>query len=124
MADQILKGDYVDMDAHVIASMAYRGLGDTSNADFHKTVYLGLVNSITMSGDGNTAKTAYVVISTSEEYVILRAFGLIPGGQALVTEDGHTFDVLTATDQKTKATVKMYFNIDIVWKAENDIFKK
>ncbi len=122
-AQKILDDCYVDMDAHVVASLAYRGLNDSTNADFHKAVYLGLVNSIISSGDGKTAKTAYVVISTHEEYVVLRALGLSPGSQSLVHQDGHSFDVLLATDGKTGSSVTIYFNIDISWKAETDMFK-
>ena len=121
--DAMLKDDYVDMDAHVAASLAYRGMGDNEKSEFHKKVYLGLVNSIIASGDGKTPGTAYIVISTHEEYITLRALGLGSGGQALQHLDGHTFDVLTATNAKTNETLKVYFNIDISWKAETDIFK-
>ena len=112
------------MDAHVAASLAYKGLGDTAKSDFHKTVYLGLVNSIISSGDGKTPETAYVVISTHEEYITLRALGLSPRGQSLNHINGHAFDIQTITDPQTKADTKVYFNIDIVWKAENDLFKE
>ena len=122
-AEELLKDDYVDMDAHVGASLAYRGLGENDKADIHKNIYLGLVNSIIKSGDGKTASTAYVVISTHEEYITLRALGLASGDQSLQHLDGHTFDVLTATDPKTKESLKVFFNIDISWKAETEIFK-
>lgn len=121
--DAMLKDDYVDMDAHVAASLAYGGMGDNAKADFHKKVYLGLVNSIITSGDGKTPETGYVVISTHEEYVTLRALGLGAGSQALQHLGDHTFDVLTATNPKTNDTLKIYFNIDISWKAETDMFK-
>jgi Domain of unknown function (DUF4919) len=122
-ADEGLKESYVDMDAHVAASVAYRGLGDTAKADFHKAVYLGLVNSIISSGDGKTPETAYVVISTKEEYITLRALGLPPMGQSLNHINGHSYDIQKSVDPKTKAEMKIYFNIDIVWKAANEIFK-
>ena len=122
--EEILKDDYVDMDAHITASLSYRGLGDNNKADFHKSVYIGLVNSILSSGDGKTANTAFVVITTHEEYIVLRALGLYPGSQSLMHIEGHTFDVLTATDPKTKESVKIFFNIDIPWKAETEMFKE
>lgn len=122
-AQKILDECYVDMDAHVVASLANRGLNDAAKADFHKSVYLGLVNSILNSGDGKTAKTAYVVISTHEEYVALRALGLSPASQSLVHQDEHSFDVFQAANQETGAKITVYFNIDISWKAETDMFK-
>jgi hypothetical protein len=121
-AEEQLKDDYTDMEAHIVASIANKELGNSAKADFHRELYLGLVNSIISGGDGKTAKTAYVVITTNEEYVVLRALGLAPGSQSLVKEEGHTFDVFAAIDQKTKAESKVYFNIDIPWKAENDMF--
>jgi Domain of unknown function (DUF4919) len=112
------------MDAQIAASLAYAGSGDTAKGDFHKAVYLGLVNSILDSGDGKTPDTAYVVISTHEEYVTLRALGLQPAGQALSNAGVHAFDIMTATDPKTKTQQKIYFNIDISWKAETEMFKR
>lgn len=50
--DGMLKDDYVDMDAHVAASLAYRGMGDNEKSEFHEKVYLGLVNSVIANGDG------------------------------------------------------------------------
>lgn len=122
-AEKMLEEDYVDMEAHIAASLGYEGLGNTAKADFHKKVYLGLVNSILSSGDGKSAGTAYVVISTNEEYVVLRALRLTFGSQSLQHLDGHTFDVMNAADPKTKKSSNVFFNIDIVWKAENDLFK-
>ena len=122
-AEKLLDSCYVDMDAHVGASMAYRGLGDETKADLHKKIYLGLINSILTNGDGKSAATAYVVITLHEEYIVLRALDLMPGSQSLVHQDGHSFDVLSATDRKSNSPIKLYFNIDIPWKAETDMFK-
>jgi hypothetical protein len=123
-ADKILKNNYVDMEAHITEAIAYRELGDTAKADLHKAIGNGLVNSVLNSGDGKSAKTAYVVISTGEEYTILRALGLRPASQSLDHIDGHTFDVMTGTNPKTNETVKIFFNIDIVWAAETKLFGK
>jgi hypothetical protein len=122
-AEKALNDDYIDMDAHVAALLAYKGLGDASKESFHKAIYLGLVNSILNSGDGKTPETAYIVISTHEEYVALRALGLQPAGQSLQHLGQHTFDVMQAVDKASKAETKVYFNIDISWKAETDMFK-
>lgn len=66
-------------------------------------------------GDGKSAKTAWVVINTHEEYSMLRAFGLRPAGQALIHQDGHSYDQMKATEQDgTEQT--FYFNVDIPMK--------
>lgn len=122
-AEKALEDSYVDMDAHVAASMGYKGLDDQAKSDLHKKIYLGLINSILNSGDGKSDATAYVVIDTHEEYIVLRALGLGLGSQSLQHKGEHSFDVMDITDPKTKQSVKIYFNIDIAWKAETDMFK-
>jgi|SRR3982750_2407100 hypothetical protein len=121
-ADEILKSTYVNADAHAVESLAYRELGNAQKADFHKAVYLGLLNSIISGADGKTAQTAYVVISTDEEYSVMRALGYSVSSQSLSNQGGHTFDILTGTDPKANSPVKIFFNIDIVWKAETEMF--
>jgi len=112
LADDVHKTNFVDLNSHIMASMAYQGLQDPKKAKFHEAVYLGLVNSILKDADGNGPKTAYVVISIAEEYVLLNALELKRGAQTTESADGHNFHVLTATDKASNETVKVYFNVD------------
>lgn len=112
IAEGIHKNNFVDMNSHIMAAMAYQGMSDAKKAKFHESVYLGLVNSVLKDSDGNTPKTAYHVISVAEEYVLLNALELKRGTQAVETVDGSTYHVLTATDPATNQPVKLYFNID------------
>jgi Domain of unknown function (DUF4919) len=120
-AEQILKTTYVNPFAHMTKAIAHRELGETDKFEFHKAIYLGLINSILNRADGKTPSTAYVVISTEEEYAVMQALGYGVGGQSLQHTDGHTFDVLHGTD-KSGNKVDVYFNIDIVWAMENRMF--
>jgi hypothetical protein len=115
-AEVVLAEEYVDMDGHFVEYIAYRELHEAEKSNFHQSVFRSLLQSITDSGDGKSAQTAYVVISTHEEYVVLNALGLKPGQQSLHHEDGHNYDVLKATDPKSNATVTLYFNVDIPFK--------
>jgi len=112
-ADVVVANEFVNLDAHFVEYRARAELHDDSLSEFHHAVFAGLVKSITDSGDGKTAKTAYVVISTHEEYVVLSIRGLRPGKQSLLHHDGHSYDLLEAKDSKTNETVKVYFNVDI-----------
>jgi len=56
--------------------------------------------------------TAFVVISTDEEYALFSALGLRVTAQALINEKGHNYDKMTAVDPKTNETLIYYFNID------------
>jgi hypothetical protein len=123
IAEEVLKTNYVEMNAHFVAFVSHRELGDAKKSEYHKAVFSGLINSILNGVDGKTAKTAYVVICVPEEYVVLNYLGHRRGDQALVNEDGHKFDVLTVTSEKNE-TLKLYFNIDIVWKGYEKMFSK
>ena len=83
-----------------------------AEAEFHRYIVHGLINAIFQSGDCKTRETACEVLSTHEEYVVLRVRGLRPGSQSLVRSGKHSYDVLDAVDQETQQKVTLYFSID------------
>lgn len=111
-ANEILDSNYLDLMGHFGAFVSNRELGNAEKAAYHRYVFDGLMNSIKNSGDGKTQDTAFVVISTDEEYVLLNFLGLRVQSQALLKEKGHSFDKMTSLDPETKETVVYYFNID------------
>ena len=115
-AEKVVAQVFVDMDGHYVQAASYRELQDPEKAEFHRKAFLGLLDSIRNSGDGKSLKTAYVVIDTHEEYVILNVMGLRPQEQSLIHDNGHSYDLLNALDPKTKQTVALYFNVDIPFK--------
>ena len=112
-AEVVLVSDYVDLDAHFAEYIAYRELHRDAEAKFHKDVFEGLLRSITSSGDGKSDQTAFVVISTHEEYTLLRVAGLVLDKQSLRHVNHHAYDVIEATDQKSNQKVVLYFNVDV-----------
>jgi hypothetical protein len=123
-AEKIIQDKYVDINAHLVASAANKEQGDAEKEKFHKYVAGGLINSILNSGDGKKPETAFTVISTDEEYVILRYYGLMPERQALLEEKGHYYDRLDGVNPKTNEKVSLYFNIDRPYGALLKIFKQ
>lgn len=111
-AGKILAKNFVDLNAHFVSYVANRELGRSEKATFHKFMFDGLMKSITGHGDGKTAETAFVVISTDEEYVLFNFLGLRPAGQSLINQNGHSYDRMTANDPKTNESVVYFFNID------------
>ncbi|MFS8084231.1 MAG: DUF4919 domain-containing protein [Acidobacteriota bacterium] len=111
-AEKMLAKNFVDLNAHFGAYVGNRELGHADKATFHKFIFDGLIKSITASGDGQSPDTAFVVIATDEEYVLFNYLGLRPGGQSLITQNGHSFDRMTASNPKTNETVVYFFNID------------
>jgi hypothetical protein len=115
-ADTVLANEFVNLDAHYVESVAYGKLQDAEKADFHRRIFAGLFKSIIGSGDGKSPATAYVVISTNEEYIVLKVMGLTPGTQSLIHDGGHSYDRMEVKDRKTNETVTLYFNVDIPFK--------
>lgn len=113
MADAMLASIYVSADAHVAKSTCYRSAGDNVKADFHKAIYLGLINSVLAKGDGNSTETAFTVVTIEEEYAVLKALGYTAWAQTFVRQGEHTFDVVSGTDDRSKSSAKFYFNVDI-----------
>lgn len=111
-SEKALETNYLDMNAHFVAFAAQKELGKTDKSDYHKFVFQGLIKSISDSGDGKSPATAFVVISTDEEYVWLNYMGLTVKSQALVEEKGHRYDMMTSINPKTGQTVVYYFNVD------------
>ncbi len=117
-AEAVLKSDYVNIDAHFVAFVANREMGATDKAEFHRTVFRGLIDSIMNSGDGKSPEKAWVVITVHEEYVILNVLGFMrfPMNQSLMHKDGHSYDVMTAKKADDGTEQTFYFNVDIPFK--------
>jgi hypothetical protein len=111
-AGKMLDANYVDITGHFGSYVAHRELDHTEQAEFHRFMTTHLLDSLKKSGDGKTTATAIPVISTDEEYVLFDFLGLRPQSQALVHQEGHSYDKMTALDPKTNQTVIYYFNID------------
>lgn len=102
--------NYVDIDAHMVAAFCEDAAGQAAAAQLDRDIGAGLVASI-QTGDGLSPAAAFTPIDVDEEYSLMRALGLHVIDQALVHQDGHAYDALTAIDDKgRKATY--YFLID------------
>lgn len=113
--DKIHEKNYVNIPSHLYYGYIYEQLGDTIKSKFHYNIYNGLLNSIYQSGDGILPETAYIVISTKEEYNFLNWFGLQFNSQSLIYEDDYSFDLMEVTDPETDETHEIYFNIELAY---------
>ena len=112
IAEQVLAKNFVEVNAHMAAQIAYQETGKAERAEFHKFMADGLLKSIRSFVDGKSTATAFEVISINEEYGLIRSLGLRPIGQAMLEEKGHRYDAMTVVDPKTNQESKLYFNID------------
>jgi hypothetical protein len=123
LSEKILKNKYVDINARLVASAAYKAKGDAEKEKLHSRIAEGLIQSILRSGDGKSEATAFTVIATDEEYVILRVYALMPGSQSLMGSNGHHYDKLEAINPKTGEKQTLYFNIDRPYGSLEKLFK-
>lgn len=80
-------------------------------------ITVGLMKSVTGGKDGQTAASAFNVITVGEEYALMMVMQYQVAGQALVNENGHAYDVLTASKAGGDPR-KFYFLIDSVMAGE------
>ena len=108
-AENILKEDYVDIDAHMVASTAYKEMENQEKADYHQAIFSMLFLSMLDGGNGNKLETAIEVISVDEEYSFLNLSGLEKRSRALLQANGHNYDRLTVVDPVSNKTSDIYF---------------
>ncbi len=61
----------VDAEVHYLCGHFLKKTGDIPGSMYHFHCFYGLMRSITSTGDGKSVKTAWKVISVSEEYALL-----------------------------------------------------
>jgi hypothetical protein len=120
-AKAVMDEDFVDPEAHLIASQAYAKSRFVGEAQREKAMAVGLLTSI-QTGDGRSAATAYSVISVKEEYVLMATSGRRVTRQSLTQQDGHSYDVLETVDS-AGAVATFYFQIDRVLAAESHVLR-
>ncbi|MFP4664364.1 MAG: DUF4919 domain-containing protein [Bacteroidales bacterium] len=97
---------------HFYAYAAWKESGNDKMAKLHSMIFNELMQSILKSGDGKSAKTAWVVINISEEYRVLEFLEMEMQSQSLVTENNRNYDRMEVIDENGEEDV-VYFNIDI-----------
>jgi hypothetical protein len=120
---KVLKASFINILAHLVRSECLNKRGELARAAREDTIIGGLRDSIFLSGDGDTAKTAYVIVTLDEERFVLLARGLKEMEQALIQDDGHSFDLIEGKS-KDGTTRPVYFQIDAITAAEARMFNE
>lgn len=123
-ARSVLDRNYLDMEAHFFSNIANRELGNGERQRFHTAVLKGLMASLYGSGDGQSMETAYTVISTDEEYFMLRINGYKVMQQKLMQKDGVHYDAMDVEHLKSGARTTIYFNVEFPFAWLNERMKK
>lgn len=103
-----------------------REMGKIKDADKVRQIWFGVVDSIMASGDGRSPETAVHVISTVEEYDVLRIREWDFVSQRLITHENHNYDVMTVKDRNKPEgePFDVYFNIDLPFGSLQKMFSQ
>lgn len=111
ISEKIIEKNFVDPTAHVYAGYCYQMKGNAAKSDYHNEIYSEIMDSIYKTGDGRSPESAFLSISTKEEYIFLNWLNLAFVEQELVNKDGYSFDLMKCKDQTTGKNFNIYFNI-------------
>ena len=115
LADEMLKADYTLVSVHVLRSDCLRTAGEAARADREEAIARGLMASLQDSGDGKSLKTAYVVVTMSEERFLLVGLGLHEERQSLINDSGHLYDLIEGPNEKPDGPKLAFFNVDALF---------
>ncbi|MFC5863387.1 DUF4919 domain-containing protein [Acidicapsa dinghuensis] len=111
-AREIEEHNIADVDAHYIAWRSLTELSNQNEAEKERLILAAIFNSITDSGDGKTAKTAWFAATIREEYMYM---GSILNVQFVdhrtSMQDGHYYDVVAVKDKDGKELI-LWFDGD------------
>lgn len=116
---QLLRDHYAHYRSHLQAiEMIEKAHFTGEDKALHLAALRGILSSILESGTGQTAETAYHVIDTQEENLILQSyFHYKPMGSKYEQHNGHVWDVRLYQNPGNGAEGKMYFDVDAIVKA-------
>lgn len=123
LAQKMLSIDYTSMVAHKYLSLAYKYSGDSLNYHKHFDIEMGLIRSITKSGDGKTCETGWHATQIEEEYFLIRMIEGDFKSQSLIYGKNNTCDKMEFVNKEGK-TEYIFFEINKLFESEMKAFKK
>jgi hypothetical protein len=113
-AECSLNINYLNIEAHMVIHEAQLILGNSDDAIKHRHIADSLLNSVLSSGNGQSPRTAYKVISVQEEYAVINALGARTVRQVLVNGgDGRFYDVHEIMRFNSREKEQVYFDVSM-----------
>jgi hypothetical protein len=109
----------VDAEAHLIVSAALDSVGRKREALRHGYAFHGLVLSILDSGTGESKDDAMKVISTHEEYYVMRVLGAEP---PMMQSYADGYDTIAVRLNGRKQN--LYFDVSIPFHVDSKLFRE
>jgi hypothetical protein len=120
--EKLFLKDYpFNIHSYKVLADTYTRLGDPVSARNNILKMNMILDAILSSGDGKTEKTAFHVITISNEHDILNFLGLEYAGKQMSTDDG--LDFLEVRDNPS-GTKGIYFNVSQLLLKEKEMFNR
>ncbi len=111
-AQTVIDRNMANGEGHLLAMAVLQKMGRSEEAKKQEAILNAIGKSIMESGDGSSAKTAWLTVAPSETvFFLTEALGAQIEGQELVHVKGHAYDKLTVLDRQGKRRV-VWFNTD------------
>ena len=102
----------------MLRAIALRKLKRPLEADFHRAVSIGLLESVVREGDGRSPVTAWTAFRVKEEYEVVKVKGFVPQKQKLTSKEGRFYDVLDARRDDDGEATRFYFDVTELYAEE------
>jgi hypothetical protein len=124
-AESALNINFLNIEAHIVLHQAQLALGNNHKADKHRFIADSLLNTVLNSGDGQSARTAFKVISVQEEYAIISAWGARTVKQVLVNDgEGKFYDVHEIIRPGSTEKEQIFFDVSTPYETLRRSFGK
>jgi Domain of unknown function (DUF4919) len=121
-SEEILASNFIQAVTHYVRGDCFAAKGDMAKSQAEHAIANGILDSFFSSGDGLTIATAYTAVTLDEEHSALAMDKLVEVSQALLSNNGHSYDALGAKPEGGGAIVTRYFKIDEMMIGESLIF--
>ncbi|WP_096086697.1 DUF4919 domain-containing protein [Agaribacterium haliotis] len=112
LSQALLQKNYTSLMGHFGAWNCNKLQGDFDQANFHRQVIQGLMQSISASGDGKQPGSAWLVYSETEMRDYIRLKSLLMFNQEAFIENGRHLRRAWCTDPKNaEAVIELYFDL-------------
>jgi hypothetical protein len=124
-ANELLKFSPFNLDALNHQVGAYERLDKQREMTEAVNRWVGIFDSILLSGDGTSFDNAYKIIAFSEEARMLEFLGMTLESRKLVAHNDKTYHFLTVVNPKTNKNYEVYFEITRLFQAfKNDEIRR
>ena len=111
VSEKMLEANYTSLTAHFAAGECSARAGNDRAGNFHAWVLDNLIEAIWRTGNGQSARSAFIINSTSDLYAFIQLHQLVVVAQELVYLQQVPIQKITILTPETNRESVWYFNV-------------